>query len=291
MFFEKYEGNPVFGGPERGVCFDVYVTHDGEKYRMDFSWRDHKSLAVAFSDDGVHFGEPIITLAPDPASAWEDEHVNRNCVLKIDGVYKMWYTGQSKGKSYIGYAESADGIHFTRMCKDPVLSPETDFEKDSVMNPCVLYENGVYRMWYAAGETYEPNVLCYAESTDGIHFKKYENNPIFGHGEKEFEKDRVGGCQVIRTEDMGYLMFYIGYKDIDTACICAAKSPDGIHDFVRSKNNPMVTATPGTWDEDSVYKPSMLYNGEKDLWTVWFNGRRGTREYVGCATRHGRPLF
>lgn len=290
MLFEKYAGNPIYGGPERGVCFDVYVTRDGGKYRMDFSWRDHKALAVAFSEDGVHFDEPIITLAPNPASGWE-EHVNRNCVLKIDGIYKMWYTGQANGKSYIGYAESRDGIHFERVGTEPILSPETDFEKDSVMNPCVLFEDGVYKMWYAAGETYEPNVLCYAESRDGIHFEKYAGNPIFGHGEKEFEQDRVGGCQVLHTSDMGYLMFYIGYRDIDTACICVAKSEDGIHNFVRSEKNPMVTATEGTWDENSVYKPSALYDEEKDLFTVWFNGRRVDREYIGFATYKGRDLF
>lgn len=172
MLFEKNPDNPIFGGPELGVCFDVYVTKTDGKYRMDFSWRTERSLAVTFSDDGVHWSYPEITLPPEESSDWECERVNRDCVLKIGGVYKMWYTGQAHGNSYIGYAESDDGIHFRRVQKDPVMVLETDFEKESVMNPCVLYENGVYRMWYAAGETYEPNVLCYAESGDGIHWTK-----------------------------------------------------------------------------------------------------------------------
>ena len=75
--FEKLRRNPVFGGRETGTCFDAYVSKDGERYRMDFSWRKKKSLAVTFSDDGINWDEPQVTLGPDEASGWE-ENVNRN---------------------------------------------------------------------------------------------------------------------------------------------------------------------------------------------------------------------
>ena len=291
LFNKMLPINCIYGGPELGVCFDVYVTREASgRYRMDFSWRDHASCAVTFSKDGLHWEYPVITLAPNPASGWEDD-INRNCVVRVGDVYHMWYTGQANGKSYLGHAQSADGLHFERTGARPVMVPETDFEKDSVMNPCVLYENGVYRMWYAAGETYEPNVLCYAESDDGLVWKKSPENPIFVKGTREFEQDRVGGCQVVHTDDMGYLMMYIGYRDIDTACVCLAKSPDGIHDFVRSDNNPMLSATPGTWDEDSTYKPSFLWDEAARKWRLWYNGRRGNREYVGYAEYGKRELF
>ena len=133
----------------------------------------------------------------------------------------MWYTGQARGYSFIGLAESDDGIHFTRVSDDPLIIPERHFEGMSVMNPCVLYENGKYRMWYAAGETFEPNVLALAESDDGVNWVKDKINPIYvKNPSKEYERDRVGGCQVLHTK-LGYLMFYIGYRDIHTACVCA----------------------------------------------------------------------
>ena len=119
--FIKHENNPVMGGPETGTCFDVYVTRENGRYRMDFSWRPKKSLAVTFSDDGIHWEEPQITLAYDETTGWEDD-INRNCVLNIDGTYKMWYTGQARGFSFIGYAESDDGIHFHRVLSEPVLT-------------------------------------------------------------------------------------------------------------------------------------------------------------------------
>ena len=112
--FIKYENNPVFGNPETGTCFDVYVTITNNLYRMDFSLRRKKALAVMFSEDGIRWSEPQISLEANPESGWED-NINRNCVLKIGGIYKMWYTGQAKGESSIGYAESEDGIHFKRV--------------------------------------------------------------------------------------------------------------------------------------------------------------------------------
>ena len=291
MKFTKYEGNPVLGSQELGTCFDVYVTRENGLYRMDFSWRPKKSLAVTFSRDGIHWDEPQITLGPDETTGWEDQ-LNRNCVLKIGDTYKMWYTGQARGFSFIGYAESKDGIHFERVLKDPVLISERAWEGFSVMNPCVLYENGIYRMWYAAGETYEPNVLAYAESTDGFHWEKSRINPIFTKDPKNiYEQDRIGGCQVIKTEDMGYVMFYIGYENIDKAQICMAHSPNGITQWKKSLMNPIVSPDEGAWDADACYKPSFLWNEETQQWMLWYNGRREYDEFIGLVLKNGRNLF
>lgn len=285
--FQKHEKFPVFGSKETGTMFDAYVWRQNGRIRMDISWRPQESLAVTFSDDGVKWDEPIITLEPDKTSGWENI-LNRNCVLpNPNGTgYLMWYTGQvwegNHGVSAIGIAESEDGIHFHRIRREPVLVPEVEFEKESVMNPFVMYEDGKFRMWYAAGETYEPNVIGYAESTDGIAWKKHPGNPVFSCApENEYEQNRIGAVQILR-EGEDYLMFYIGYRDIDTACICAARSKDGITNWRRVPENPLVTPTPGTWDEDSCYKPGVIRD-EEGRYHVWYNGRRKGEEYIGYA--------
>ena len=291
MTFTKHAPGQVFGDASTGTVFDGYVWMDGGRFRMDFSWRGQKACAVTFSDDGIHWETPIMTLTCDPSTGWEDD-LNRNCVLKIDGIYKMWYTGQARGYSFIGYAESKDGIHFDRMSREPVMIPELPWEKESVMNPCVLYENGIYRMWYSAGETYEPNVNAYAESKDGIVWQKSRINPIFTcNRANKYEQDRVGGCQVIKTEDMGYLMFYIGYEDIDTARICVARSENGITGWERSPLNPLVEPTAGAWDSDATYKPTVVWNETDGKWMLWYNGRTGGCEYMGYAWYSERDLF
>ena len=289
--FKKNEKSPVFGDENTGTVFDAYVWRDNGRYRMDFSWREKKACAVTFSDDGINWSEPIITLEKNLESGWEDD-INRNCVLKIDGVYKMWYTGQARGYSYIGYAESKDGIHFIRMSDEPVMISEFPWEKESVMNPCVLFEDNRYKMWYSAGETFEPNVNAYAESDDGINWRKAKNNPIFVcDKENEYEQNRVGGCQVLKTDDMGYVMFYIGYKDIDTACICIAKSENGITKWERSTLNPVIVPSKGKWDSDACYKPTAVWNEKDGKWMIWYNGRTGENEYIGLAEYNKRNLF
>lgn len=290
--FDKYKNNPVFGNIETGTMFDAYVWKQNGRFRMDVSWRPRKALAVTFSDNGINWDDPIITLECDPNSPWEDD-INRNCVIEnpIGKGYLMWYTGQySDGdvrKSNIGIARSDDGIRFERFLKDPVLVPETDFENISVMNPFVMYENGIFRMWYAAGETYEPNVICYAESTDGINWKKHQQNPIFVCApENEYEQNRIGAVQVLKEND-GYLMFYIGYKDINTACVCAARSENGITNWQRVPENPLVTPTSGEWDESSCYKPTVVRD-ENGTYHLWYNGRSEGFEYIGYATGYLR---
>ena len=288
--FSKYSKNPLLD-EKLGTCFDVYVSKNADKYRMDFSWRPQKSVAVTFSDDGINWDEPTVTLSPNPDSGWEDD-INRNCVIKVGNKYKMWYTGQANGFSAIGYAESDDGINFKRIQSDPVLTREREWEGFSVMNPCVVFEDGIYKMWYAAGETFEPNVLAYAESADGICWKKYGTDPIFTcNKENEYEQDRVGGCQVLHTDDMGYVMFYIGYSDIHHANICVARSDDGITMWERSSLNPIVVSTPGGWDADSCYKPSVIWDEKSNNWLLWYNGRNGDDERIGMALKPGKKLF
>lgn len=286
MNFIKSSSNPIYGGPETGTIFDVLVQKtENNRYRMDFSWRPKKALAVAFSDDGISWTDPVITLECNPSSGWED-NINRNCVIKDGNIYKMWYTGQARGYSFIGYAESSDGIHFSRVSDEPVLFSERPFEGLSVMNPCVLKENGLYRMWYAAGETYEPNVLAYAESTDGINWRKISFNPVFvKNSDSLWEQNRVGGCQVLKHDTLGYLMFYIGYKDISTACVCCAASENGITGWKRYKNNPLIVPDKNMWDEDSCYKPSAIF--ENNSWRIWYNGRKACDEYIGTASADG----
>jgi len=86
-------------------------------------------------------------------------------------------------------------------------------------------------------------------------------------------------------------MFYIGYRDIHTANICVAKSPDGITRWERSRYNPLVVPTPEGWDAAACYKPSALWNEIDNKWMLWYNGRIGRDERIGLVTKAGRELF
>lgn len=286
--WKKYENNPVLGG-DLGVCFDVSLLRDDDVYRMWFSWRSKASIALVESPDGIHWNKPVIVLEPIVDSQWESK-VNRPSILKMKDYYYMWYTGQANNQSSIGYATSPDGITWKRNAREPVLTPEFKWEGTAIMCPHVIYDENLqlFRMWYSAGENYEPNAIGYATSMDGLLWQKYSDNPIFKPGGMNWEKDRVTACQVIPSKEW-YYMAYIGFQNLNTAQIGLARSQDGIHNWFRHKDNPIILrGMEGRWDSDAVYKPFAIYDGQR--WMLWYNGRNGSIEQIGLAIHQGYDL-
>ena len=287
--WRKYENNPVLGG-DLGTCFDVAVLRDGRVYKMYFSWRPRRSLALVESTDGIHWSDPRIVLDPRD-SGWE-ERINRPGIVKRDDTYHMWYTGQTKSNSYLGYANSTDGIHFKRAREHPVLSPEEPWEKVAVMCPHVMWDPDMrlYRMWYSAGDQYEPNAIGYAISQDGLHWQRWGNNPVFRPDkETDWEKHKVTACQVVHHDEW-YVMFYIGFSDEHTAHIGLARSRNGITGWERHPANPIVAPDKGSWDAHACYKPFALYDRQTDRWLLWYNGRHKRSEQIGLAIHKGADL-
>src|SRR5215471_16438222 len=57
----KHPKNPVLGG-DLGTCFDISVLKERDTYRMWFSWRPKKSIALVESKDGVKWSKPVVVL-------------------------------------------------------------------------------------------------------------------------------------------------------------------------------------------------------------------------------------
>jgi predicted GH43/DUF377 family glycosyl hydrolase len=281
----KHAGNPVLGGA-LGTCFDVSAIRDGDTYKMYVSWRPKKSIALTTSSDGVHWSEPQIVLGPT-RTGWEDD-INRPGVIKQDGTYRMWYTGQFDGHSEIGYATSKDGVTWSRQAK-PVLVADQPWEKVAVMCPDVMWDTATheYRMWYSGGEQYEPDAIGYATSPDGITWSKLAAPVFAADPASTWEQRKVTACQVVAWQGW-YTMFYIGFRDIDHAQIGIARSRDGVSGWQRLPQNPIISPTPNGWDADACYKPCAIYDGKK--WLLWYNGRSGSLEQVGLATKQGPGL-
>lgn len=285
----KAAENPIMGG-KYGTCFDISVLKESSTYRMWLSWRPKKSLALVESPDGVHWSEPPrIVVGPNPETGWEDD-INRPVVLKRQDGYHLWYTGQSNGRSAIGYATSEDGISWKRMSSKPVLAPEARWEKGAVMCPHVLWDaqTNLFRMWYSAGDQYEPDAIGYASSPDGIHWNRHPGNPVFRPDPTAaWEQHKVTACQVIKTGDW-HVMFYIGFRDVDHAQIGVARSRDGLTGWQRHPQNPIIRAGQDQWDQDACYKPYAIFDGTR--WLLWYNGRRGSLEQIGVVLHPGEDL-
>jgi predicted GH43/DUF377 family glycosyl hydrolase len=284
----KYENNPVLGG-NLGTIFDISVLKNDEGvYQMYCSWRPKRSIAISESKDGLKWTLPVICLSFNDSSSWEKD-LNRPVVIQKDGIYHMWYTGQAEGHSWIGYAVSKDGKNWTRESAKPVLSPDVPWEKVAVMCPHVIWDDqkNLFKMWYSGGEQYEPDAIGYATSKDGLNWEKYSGNPIFRNNKaNEWEQAKVTGCQVIKRSN-DYLMLYIGFKNIDYAQIGMARSKDGISNWERFKENPIIKPGKG-WDSSAVYKPYAIPDNNR--WLLYYNGRRESHEQIGIAIHEGLDL-
>ena len=69
------------------------------------------------------------------------------------GIWTKFEGNPILGGERLGTCFDVNGV---RVRREPVLVPESDCEKLSVMNPYVRWDaaRGIWRMWYAAGETY-----------------------------------------------------------------------------------------------------------------------------------------
>lgn len=288
----KFPESPVIG-PGLGTCFDMCVLREKPGYRMYFSWRPEKCIATCTSVDGIHWGKPEKALLPAPG-AW-DADVNRPSVVKRGGVYLMWYTGQFGGRgAAFGLAESKDGVHFTRRIAAPVFQAKEPWEKDAVMCPDVAWnaKKRCFEMWYSAGEEYEPDAIGFAASKDGVYWTRERTNPIFAPDRsKPWEQAKVTACHVVRVGGYCY-MFYIGFRDVDTAEIGVARSRNGLDGWERCPSNPIIRrgVNPRAWDHDAVYKP-YVERANKNGWILWYNGRNGGTEQIGVALHPAADLW
>lgn len=95
-----------------------------------------------------HPASPV--MVPDPSSAWEALNVFNPSVVVHGGLFHMHYRAQGHDYvSRIGYAVSADGLHWNRL-RQPVLEPSSDADARGVEDPRVTYLDGAFYMAYTA---------------------------------------------------------------------------------------------------------------------------------------------
>lgn len=272
-----------------GVLFDPCILRIDARYYMYVSDRDNDAIVRLTSIDGQSWCALHTVLSASMNDVGWCQKINRAHVCYHNGKWKMWFTGMTESWSAIGYAESSDGLSFKQVVDRPILVPEEAIENDSVMNPCVLIEDGGYRMWYASGGLFEPDVICEAISSDGIKWRKVKL-PSLSAGTESYDKYKVGGCDVKRMSDGKLALFYIGYQNLDVARICLATSSDNGERWVRSERNPIICPLEGSWCAHAVYKPSVLFDDSQNV-KIWFNGRKRNYEGIGCCSLSYEGLF
>jgi beta-1,2-mannobiose phosphorylase / 1,2-beta-oligomannan phosphorylase len=158
----------------------------------------HAWIFHATSCDGYEWRrEDAPVLGGD--SSWESLGVMCPHVLwdSETGRFRMWYSGMSDGgRMYepdsIGYAESSDGIHWTKDPSNPVFTAAGGAPCDSLkVTACQVLKHGPWHyMFYIGFETHERATICLARSRDGITgWERHPENPIISPDADSWDAD------------------------------------------------------------------------------------------------------
>ena len=123
---------------------------------------------------------------------------------------------------------------FTKPAENPIVKSDTNYtflcpmknetvrwQKADVFNPAAIVKDGKIMLLYRSEDNPAAHLggrtsrIGLAESTDGIHFKKFAT-PVLYPGKDGFEQyDAPGGCEdprVVVTEDGTYIMAYTSWN-------------------------------------------------------------------------------
>ncbi len=202
---------------------------------------------------------PIVSPSGD---GWESAGTFNPAVILHHGKFVMLYRAQDKqGTSRLGYAESADGIHFTRR-PEPVLSPEAEYEKDGgVEDPRLVKIKGIYYLTYT-GYNKKDAQLCLATSRDLIHWeRKGVILPAYkGNWNVAWTKS---GAIIPKKIQGKYWMYFLGTSADKTDQTGIATSTDLIH-WTEASAVPVLPRRPGEFDSRVVEPgpaPTVTHDG------------------------------
>ena len=269
-----------------GLMGDPTVLYEGGRFRMWYSggrrvgaemWQ--VGIVEAGSADGLLWADPkdlaedVVPVLDAGTPGLDEYGIETAAVLRDPGGgYRMYFTGDRSAAPaslhVIGMATSPDGTTWTKR-DAPVLTATLAWEQPfdaggfavgGVLEPSVIVEDGVWRMWYQ-GFGHEGDAPAYARfghatSPDGVVWTK-RDEPVFRGQGLEFDAFGVGHTNVVKDPVDGYHLFYVGISADELLRLGHAWSADGLV-WQPNPGNPVLSGEPGEWDAGLVGGPSAL---------------------------------
>jgi predicted GH43/DUF377 family glycosyl hydrolase len=168
-------------GWDSGLVGDPWIMRKDNLYYMFYNGFDgvsHAGTGVATSTDLINWtkysGNPVVSHGT-PGS-FDSSHAGKPAVIKIGGMYHLYYEGDNGTTRSIGHATSNDLLTWSKDV-NPILTFGTEGNGDmtiSLMAPSVFEHNGLIYMFYsgqAPGPDYRWRIY-YATSSDGVTWTK-----------------------------------------------------------------------------------------------------------------------
>jgi hypothetical protein len=286
----------------------------------DSHWR----IGLAQSTDGVNFtrvagaetgGAVLDNGAPGSFDSWL---TYRPFVLKDGATFRMWYNGSTKPFSCptgtlandrrIGYAESTDGVHWTKHYDGPgpggsvlPLGAAGEFDAQQVGYVWVLRDGGQYKMYYSANDALNFWRVGLAVSTDARIWTKVRGKAVTG---AVLDLGPAGSLDaacayqpsVVKEKDTLYRMWYRGcnapgkFGGPSGGTIGYAESNDGIT-WVKipqpgAGGAALTAGAPGTFDSGGLTTPSVFFDAT--TWTMYYAGFDTAGQYSAGLARAPR---
>lgn len=164
--------------------------------------------------------EPV--LSPGAAGAWDELGLGWPSVVKDGNELRMYYGVKTKDGFAISFAFSSDGIHWTKYNNpdtteelfaesDPVFVHGEEWESNRVDRPRVVKSADGWVMIYQGSASVETRGL--AISNDGIHWEKYESNPIFSKDVFPIPRAKTWDTNLLHHDGTYYYFMEIGTFD------------------------------------------------------------------------------
>jgi hypothetical protein len=256
---------------------------DGDLIRIYFSCRDKSSRSsIATLTIDLNSPQKIIelssesVLSPGDRGFFDDSGTTVGSIVKAeDGSAYLYYLGWNIGKTVpfrnsIGLAiRPAGESTFKKYSHAPLLDRDPN-DPLTLSYPWVLREGNRWRMWYGSHQTWTHSqyemlhVLKYAESTDGLNWKRTQN-PVMPLELEQGEFAMSRPC-VIRHGGQYNMWFSSRHPNYKMGF---ATSVDG-HLWQRDDTQGVITPSASGWDSNCVEYGSifehagklyMLYNG------------------------------
>lgn len=258
--------------------FAPYVFKDGSTYKMYYTGDDgtNRHIFLATSSDGLTWTKVNNALPADSDSistdgriptgtngTGDDNYLYMGTVIKEGGYYRAWYSGHdgTYWRSY--YAISTDGLTWKKINNTIPADSSTiayngqipqglaaSGDDDHTLLPRVIYENGIYKMWYA-GE-------------DGAAYRMY-------HATMTPLPCKNETVTNIKVEGTGSEKLTTGYQMPDSATVGLwhLDETGGTGAYLKDSSGNGNNGTPsGTSLTNGISQKARTFNGSSDNITV-----------------------
>jgi predicted GH43/DUF377 family glycosyl hydrolase len=266
--------------------------------RVYFAGLDqHKYGRIGYVDLDRDRPDRIVHIADQPVldlgdlGSFDDCGVVPSCAVTVGSQKYLYYVGFQRAERvpymlFTGLAIGESGAsRFEKYARTPILDRTAD-EPYSRSAPYVLYDQGLFKMWYWScirwtkkGELiHYNNVIRYATSEDGIHWAAHPHVCV----EPDFEDEFSIGRPCVLKDGQVYKMWYSIRSFQKLYAIGYAESPDGVH-WVRKDEEFTLSTSDSGWDAEMICYPVVV--NIKGQLHMFYNGNRHGASGFGYAVQ------